>query len=122
MRRLLAITITLLLSFTLAAPLFAIDSNSNLPECCRRTGRHHCDGSMTSSADRSFTSIGSRCPAFPKATAAPTLHNFTPAVPRNVATPLFVHPCAPPQTEARYRIASARSRQKRGPPAALIAS
>jgi len=121
MRRILAITITLLLSFTLAAPLFAIDSANSLPECCRRTGRHHCAANMAPPADRSVNSIGPRCPAFPRATAAPTLHDCTPVISSSLAIPIFVHPSASPQTEARYRIAFARSRQKRGPPASLAA-
>jgi hypothetical protein len=121
MRRLLAITITLLLSFTLAAPLFVIDSANSLPECCRRNGRHHC-ATMSGSTESSFTTIGARCAAFPKPSALPALHSFALSMVSTTRTELFVHPSASPQTEARYRIAFARSRQKRGPPAAPVAS
>jgi hypothetical protein len=116
MRRMLSISMTVLLGFLLAAPLFA-DATSSLPQCCRRNGMHHCTGEMASGAERSFSSIGSRCPAFPKATAASAAHGFAIAMTRGGETPVFVHPAAAPQTEARYRIAFARSRQKRGPPA-----
>lgn len=115
MRRALAISITLLLGLTLAAPLFAA-SSSSLPQCCRRNGAHHCSGEMAGGAERSFTAVGARCPAFPKATAAPTLHDFAVSAAGGAETPVFVHPTSAPQTEARYRVAFARSRQKRGPP------
>jgi hypothetical protein len=120
MRRMLAITITLLLGFTLAEPLFAVDTASSLPQCCRRNGLHRCVNGMASGADMSISTVASRCPAFPKATAAPALNSFTLAVARSADTPLFVHPASTPQTEARYRIAFARSRQKRGPPTILL--
>jgi hypothetical protein len=121
MRRMLSISMTVLLGFLLAAPLFA-DPSSSLPVCCRRNGLHHCSAWMESSAERSFTTVGARCPAFPKATAAPTLHEFAASAAVNSETPLFVHPTAAPQTQARYRIAFARFRQKRGPPSAALAS
>jgi hypothetical protein len=119
MRRLMAISITLLLGFALAAPLFA-NSSSSLPQCCRRNGVHRCAGGMTRDADRSVSSIESRCPAFPRAIAAPALHGFALTISRGPDAPLFAHPSAAPQTEAHYRIAFARSRQKRGPPAFLL--
>ncbi|AXC14229.1 hypothetical protein ACPOL_4967 [Acidisarcina polymorpha] len=73
---------------------------------------------MATGGDRSFSSIQSKCPAFPKAIAAPAAHGFTSQILRSAETLLFAHPSATPQTEARYRLAFARSRQKRGPPAA----
>lgn len=121
MRRALAITIVLLCGFSLAAPLFAVDSTSNLPECCRRNGAHHCAaGMMADSAARTVSTIAPRCPNFPKAIAAPLPHSFTPEPTRSNGTPLYAHPTAAPQTAARYRVAFARSRQKRGPPIVLL--
>jgi hypothetical protein len=122
MRRLTAITIALLLGFSLAAPLLAVDAASSLPQCCRRNGLHHCAGGMTDNAERSVSSIGSKCPAFPKAIEAAAMHGFFLTISRCPETPVFAHPAAAPQTEARYRIAFARSRQKRGPPSAALAS
>ena len=123
MRRILAITLTLLFGFTLAAPLFALNALTDLPECCRRNGRHHCMIGMADGAVATGISTAvPRCPHFPKATLAPLPHSFTPATTRRVGPPLFVHPASSPQTEARYRISFARSRQKRGPPAAVAAS
>jgi len=120
MRRMLSISMTVVLGFLLTAPMFA-DSSSSLPQCCRRSGAHHCSGEMASGTERSLSRIGSQCPLFPKAMAVPAAHEFTVAVARGEETAVFVHPTAAPQTEARYRIAFARSRQKRGPPALTTA-
>ncbi len=121
MRRGLAITIVLVFGFSLAAPLFAVDAASSLPECCRRNGSHHCAGGMTTDPTaRTVSSIAPKCPNFPKAIAATQLTAFTPEVTRSTGTPLYAHPAAAPQTAARYRVAYARSRQKRGPPIILL--
>src|SRR5271163_2380055 len=117
MKRLLAITMMLLFAVPLAAPFFVADATSNLPECCRRNGSHHCAGAMTDdSGSRTFSTIASKCPNFPKAIAVRSLTSFATAPSRVGGIPLFVHPASTPQTEARYRISFARSRQKRGPP------
>jgi len=122
MRRLLSISITVLLGLMLAAPLFA-DASSGLPQCCRRNGVHHCaDWMAGGGTERSVTRVGTGCPAFPKATAAPTHHDLAMSAVGGAGSPVFVHPAAAPQTEARYRVGFARSRQKRGPPSAALGS
>jgi len=121
MRRALAITIVLLFGFSLAAPLFAVDVASSLPECCRRNGSHHCDSGMTAdSGTRTISTIAPKCPNWPKSTPAPWPNNVAPSQAQGVDTPLYSHPESAPQTEVRYRVAFARSRQKRGPPAILL--
>ncbi len=120
MRRLLAITIAMLLGLTLAVPLFSVNAASNLPACCRRNGSHHCAAGMSESGDKTFSTIAPKCPSFPKATAAPFPHSIAPVSMRDAGTLLYAHPSAKPQTEARYRIAFSRSRQKRGPPTGTL--
>ncbi len=121
MRRFLAITITLLLSITLAAPLFATDTAlGNLPECCRRSGRHHCAAGMAEAADRTVSTIAPRCPNYPPAAIAPLPAGIAPARELETSTLLYTHPATRPQIEARYRISHARTRQKRGPPHNLL--
>jgi hypothetical protein len=121
MRRLLAITIALLLGFTLTAPLFVSSSSTAVPECCRRNGMHHCMGQMVDpSSDKAFLHAVPKCPRFPVASPAPRLDSLVPNRSLSVSLPLFVRPASLPQTEARYRIAYARSRQKRGPPVILL--
>ncbi len=121
MRRALAITIALLFSLSLAAPLFTVDAASNLPECCRRSGRHHCaTGMIADSGSRTISTIAPKCPNWPTPTAAPWPNDFVSPQTQAISTPLYAHPESAPQTEARYRIAFARSRQKRGPPAIVL--
>jgi hypothetical protein len=117
MRRLLAITMSLLFGLTLAAPLFAADAAGALPECCRRNGRHHCSGGMfTDQSSRTISTIAPKCPNCPKATPAAWPNDQAPTRATALSCPLYSHPESAPQTEARYRVAFARSRQKRGPP------
>ena len=121
MRRFLAISIAMLLSLTLVAPLFAAPASANVPECCRRNGRHHCMGGMTSdSSQRAVSMVVPPCPHCPQATAAPQPHSMAPNRSLQAGVGLFVRPSALPQTEARYRVSFARSRQKRGPPVILL--
>jgi hypothetical protein len=79
---------------------------------------HHCMGQMAADAGlgEQFSAVPSVCPRFPVASAAPQLHSFVPHGTNGVGLPVFVRPASLPQTEARYRVACARSRQKRGPP------
>ena len=121
MRRLLAITMMLLFGWTLAAPLFVADAVSTLPECCRRNGSHHCMGEVLDrSGSRTISTIAPKCPNFPKAIAVASLTGFASELARSTGIALFVHPASAPQTEARYRVSYARSRQKRGPPVILL--
>jgi hypothetical protein len=121
MRRALAITIVLLFGTSLAAPLFAVDVAGSLPQCCRRNGSHHCDsGMIADSSTRAVSTIALRCPNWPKSTAAPWPHDLAAPQSQSIGAPLYAHPESAPQTEARYRVAFARSRQKRGPPASLL--
>jgi len=104
----------LLLSADAALPLFAGDPESALPACCRRNGKHQC--SMSADAGGSAKMVSARCPSFPqKTTAAKTECSQTPA-PRLMAAPIYSHPAAKAQTEARYRTSHSRTREKRGPP------
>ncbi len=117
MRRALSITIALLFGLSLAAPLFTVDAASSLPQCCRRNGSHHCAAEMTSdSASRAVSTIAPKCPSWPKSTAASWRSDLASPQSQAVATQLYAHPESAPQTQARYRMAFARSRQKRGPP------
>jgi hypothetical protein len=118
-RGLVAILLVGLFSISLISPaLFALDADSNLPACCRRSGNHHC-AMMTSRPEASSgpSMQAGRCPYFPVAKAVPA--NRTVSLPgffQAVFAELLSHPASRPQTEALCRISYSRTGQKRGPP------
>jgi hypothetical protein len=121
MRRFVAMTMAILLSLALAAPLFAAPAASDLPACCRRNGSHHCMGGMQMSDDETgISAVAAKCPRCPTATPAHFPHSFTPDLSPLAGALIATGPTALPQTEARYRISYARTRQKRGPPVILL--
>jgi hypothetical protein len=77
LRRMLAITLLIAFGLPLAAPLLAAstDTDSNLPACCRRHGKHHCSMGIGSSAASSVAAFQAPpCPAYPTvATQCPGL-------------------------------------------------
>lgn len=123
MRRTSAILLTLLFGWMLCAPLLITSTDAGLPACCRRSGAHHCVMGINfdGTGHPTVAQLATRCPMFPKATAALHPASGIP-VASTVAASVFEHPTALPQTEARYRASFARSRQKRGPPALLLLS
>jgi hypothetical protein len=123
-RRLLALSLLLLFSFPLAAPLFALSANSeaNLPACCRRDGTHHCRMKMqtpdTAAQERTPSfSAAVKCPLYPRAATLvrhhdARLHSLAGLVAEAVddpaiKVPFFTHVCIDLDT----------AWQKRGPPA-----
>jgi hypothetical protein len=121
MRRTLASILLTLLSFPLIAPLLA-NTDSSLPTCCRRNGKHHC--SMMSMGSPSpgpaVRTIQPKCPYYPAANTIPgepavALLGISPAV----FPLLFSRPAGQARAAAGYRISFSRSRQMRGPPPSL---
>src|SRR5579859_2814767 len=122
-RRILSISLLLVMSLSLVAPLLASVPASKLPMCCRRNGVHHCSGTVVDiSGDGSRVKlVGPRCPMNPK--AVPASHGqqkWTLGPEQSQFAAVVAHPSARPQTEARYRISFGRSRQKRGPPSFFL--
>ena len=77
MQRGSAILLLVLFGFLPIAPALKSDSDSTLPDCCRKAGKHHC--SMSGGAEQSdegsglaLKSNGSTCRLFPQAEAAPS--------------------------------------------------
>jgi hypothetical protein len=123
MRRALASFLLAVFSFPLIAPALFVDAESQLPECCRRVGKHHCAMSTEQPASTTGASFGSnqaRCPLYPGGLSAPAsgyaaiLKGFG-----AVFGALASHPSVHAQTEAGYRISFGRSAYKRGPPVVL---
>jgi len=122
MRRALATFLLAVFSFPLIAPALSADAQSNLPECCRRGGKHHCAMTMDQAPATgvSLRSIQPRCPLYPSTPATPAgefvavlKSSFT------VFGAVVSHPTIHVQTETAYRVSFSRSSQKRGPPVVL---
>jgi hypothetical protein len=130
MRRELASLLLGLISFPLIAPLLLASTDSDLPACCRRDGKHHCsmasgnmEASMTgedSEPGPAVDPIQPKCPYYPATGAAPIVSSIVlPESSQAISLLLFSHPAARTQTQALNRISFSRSRQKRGPPLIL---
>jgi hypothetical protein len=124
MRRSIAIFLLVILSSSLGTPLFGLSSNtdSNLPACCRRDGKHHCASQAMMGMRQSgkqMTAIGEKCPCYPCAATTAQMHSSVPP-PSGVFYPsVLSHPPNSAQSRAGFRISFDRSRQKRGPPSSL---
>jgi hypothetical protein len=125
MRRVPAILLVLLFSFSLIAPALLVDDQSNLPACCRRDGKHHCgmmdrDMAETPSSGPAADAFHVKCPFFPNGGAmvpecGPALLAASQTAGVSVASQIADRA----QAEAGYRIALNRSHRKRGPPTLL---
>jgi hypothetical protein len=128
MRRVLASLLLALFSFPLIAVVFASDSASQVPACCRRDGAHRCsmlgsmmgsmmDGGMESPGP-AFQAIRPKCPFYPSTTVSPAETKV--AIPRSYLRIFGSSVCsqvAAVRAESRSCISFNRSHQKRGPPA-----
>ena len=104
---------------------FATDSESNLPACCRRNGKHHC-AMMNSAQERSDTpgpalgALQKRCASFPVVVPGQNYSKtFLYKHEQTSFALIFSQPAGPVQSEARFRLSFSRSAQKRGPPTLL---
>ena len=117
MRRLAAILLIGLFSFSLLAPMvWAQSAESRMPECCRRAGKHHCTVAGQS-GQHSGPGMLANCRLYPQ--KATTAASGATTSPRPALTSFAVIParCAVVLTHfTPYRLAYSRSDQKRGPP------
>lgn len=133
-QRVSAVLLLVLFNFSLIATFALADSESKLPECCRRNGKHHCalmgstvmqtslmeDGAMQESPGLAVRPAAEKCPYSPRGgSSSPYGKTPLPRAARTVVASLVSHPAGPAQTEARYRVSFSRVRQKRGPPSPL---
>jgi hypothetical protein len=127
MRRPIAVFLLLIFGSFLGAPLLATSNLQNdLPACCRRNGSHHCVTRMMEGdrGSRQVSAPAEKCPFFPHIGQLTQVQN--PAIAPSPAGAFYAalesHPACHTQSEAQRRISFDRSRQKRGPPAAALAS
>jgi len=118
-RRLFAILLVALFSFSLIAPALSSGAETNVPECCRRAGKHHCSlGSGSALPSGPVFNAGGHCPLYPDS-LLPT------SVPTTFLAIFALALLFPAATEGAFRhgmaarfgsLFSARSHLKRGPP------
>jgi hypothetical protein len=123
-QRACAILLLVFFSFSLIGPEAFVDSDSKLPACCRRGGKHHCasmdPAHKQESAATPAVKATRQCASFPKTDGVRALSTTTlPPASQAFFASIVTHPAVQPQTEARQRISFSRSRQKRGPPISL---
>jgi len=122
MRRAIAHSLLMIFSLTLIAPLLVPDAEASLPACCRRNGKHHCmmrGMHQSASKEAGLASVHEKCPCLPQSTGAVHTVKFMPAAGQRFYAEVVFQPAWAPQAEARSRISSSRSHQKRGPPSPL---
>jgi hypothetical protein len=122
MRRVPAILLVFLFSFSPIGPALFVDAESDLPACCRRSGKHHCgmmaqDMAGAPSSGPAVDALRTRCPFFPNGGAVlPHSGAALLATSQPAGIAIVIRIAAPVQAEAGYRLSLNRSHQKRGPP------
>jgi hypothetical protein len=122
MRRFLATLLAVLVSSLLILPAFAASIKPDVPACCRKSGKHHCDMQAADHASESAVAASGKCPFFPHTSVA-AHHEMNAGVQGAAIFAGWVsHPSGSPQIEAVYRVSYQRSHQKRGPPSLFLLS
>ena len=117
MRRLVANALLLLFAGNSILLYLSARSQTDLPVCCRRGGKHHCAVTAgESSGGPEFHALSEKCRFYPRATF-PARHQGArpPAIAVDYAG-IVSHPVHHARTGAKYQISRCRSHQKRGPP------
>ena len=125
MRRVPAILLVLLFSFSLIAPALFVDDPSNLPACCRRDGKHHCgmmdrDMADAPSSGVAIDALRIKCPFFPNGgVMVPEGGPALLAASQTAGVAVVSQIADRAQAEAGYRVSLNRAHRKRGPPTLL---
>jgi hypothetical protein len=100
------------------ALLVKSDSESNLPACCRRDGKHHCAtmAAVTEPAGKRFQAAPEACPFRSDTVSTSRIVSFVPRSAAIVFAEVLSHPTAHEQKLAKLRISEIGNRLKRGPP------
>lgn len=119
MRRVISAWLLLLIGVLFVAPLVAASSEADVPACCRRTGKHHCNEHVTPPSHGGNQAMAPRMKCPMGASWVPTFGNGTQVLPAASGTffaAIVVHPAVHAQVESLHRICCIRTQQKRGPP------
>jgi len=114
MRRCIAILFVFAFGWLLILPAFAANAASDVPACCRTSGKHHCQMKVTPG----FAGLSEKCPYGTHTLAVPNI-TFNTSSSQSASSDLVSRPSLSAQAEAGYRISHYRAKQKRGPPSFL---
>jgi hypothetical protein len=124
--RLTAAALFLIIVAPFLLPLAVPGPESALPACCRRDGKHHCammehlQAQMQQQGSAAtFRTAPEGCPCRALLFGRSISHAIGIPVSSTYYAGAVSHPAITIQTRVRARISSARSHQKRGPPALL---
>ncbi len=116
MRRCIAILFVLTFSWLLILPALAFTTAaSDVPACCRKNGKHHCQMKVTPG----FAGLSEKCPYGSHNTLAVPNITFHTSPRQSSSSYLVSRPTLSAQAEAGYRVSYYRAKQKRGPPSFL---
>ncbi|MGP8227016.1 MAG: hypothetical protein ACLQGT_12785 [Terracidiphilus sp.] len=122
MRRAIAISLLMLFSWTLIAPLVAVDADANLPACCRGKGKCHCRMCKRGNRgghQKGFAAVAAKCPCCPASATTVYSPTYKPEAAGAFYSETVFHLAYAPRTETHSRITFLHSHPKRGPPAPL---
>jgi hypothetical protein len=125
MRRAVAISLMMLFSWTLTAPLLTLDAEANhCACCCCRNSKHRCmcrthRKAQQAGNQKGFTTVTEKCPCPPTSACTVNTPAYKPEAAERFYAVVVFHPARAPRSEAFSRISFLRSHPKRGPPVSL---
>jgi hypothetical protein len=116
LRRFSAIVVLAVVSFWLVSPALTADSGTNVPACCRKTGKHQCAMDGDTSSGQALSSI--RCGSFPvSVTTLKGAGAFLAAVLLSIVAAFLVRPLDAPPARTAGLLSLLGAHYTRGPPA-----
>ncbi|MBS1815981.1 MAG: hypothetical protein JSS87_13995 [Acidobacteria bacterium] len=119
MRKLLAITLLAVFGLPFVSPLFALSakSESQLPACCRRNGKHHCTMGAAAGGDHAPAFVAhEKCPYAQMAFTAPLSNTSVLPASSGISVALQQGRHVVAQAASGVHDATGFAHPKRGPP------
>jgi len=119
LRRISAVLLLILFSFSLLAPALASNADSNLPACCRRAGKHHCSMAAHSGSPQNGPGLAANkmCPLYGQ-TGAVQSESLIALGSQGVSfrTPRIVYAGGTPRIRSNLSAFRVKAHLQRGPP------
>lgn len=120
MRRILSIALVLLMTLPLVAPALGQTAQQRLLLCCRKGGAHHCVASAMMEDGSPAPTLRAHCLVESKPAVTTHADNGMIGAGNVSVASAEISPLRVRQVEAGYRVSFHCSRQKRGPPMAVL--